>query len=71
MPWTPQNAHKHKKGLTDKQARKWSYVANSVLEKTGSESRAVRAANSQTKRAGNAPNSGAIERRLKRRRSNS
>ena len=31
MPWTPGDASKHNKGLSAKQARQWSQVANSAL----------------------------------------
>lgn len=31
MPWKPKDAHRHKKGLSDKQARQWAHVANSAL----------------------------------------
>lgn len=56
MPWTPSDAKRHKKGLSSKQARQWSAVANSVLQsclshggsRTSCEARAVRAANSVT-----------------------
>jgi len=30
MPWKPEDADKHKKGLTDKQKRQWAEIANSV-----------------------------------------
>lgn len=59
MPWAPGDASKHKKGLSPTQSRKWSHVANSVLQKTGDEARAVRAANSVTR--------GSVQRRLRRR----
>lgn len=53
MPWKAEDAARHKKGLSDKQARAWARIANSVLkgcrEKGGSdcEGRAVRIANSK------------------------
>lgn len=41
MPWTWEDASKHKKGLSEKQSKQWARVANSVLkrcmEKGGSE----------------------------------
>jgi len=37
MPWKASDAHKHKKGLTPKQARQWAAVANSALKKCESE----------------------------------
>ena len=30
MPWTPADAHRHKRGLSARQARQWARVANSV-----------------------------------------
>jgi hypothetical protein len=33
MPWTPEDAKRHKKGLTPKQAQQWSKVANSALSR--------------------------------------
>lgn len=33
MPFTKEDAKKHKKGLTDKQSEQWSAIANSVLSK--------------------------------------
>jgi hypothetical protein len=32
MPWTADDAHKHNKGLTAKEARQWAAVANSAYE---------------------------------------
>ena len=32
MPWTPQDASKHKAGLTSEQSKKWSKIANAVLK---------------------------------------
>lgn len=46
MPWSPSDAsRKTKKAKSAKSKRQWSDVANSVLEKTGDEGRAVRTAN--------------------------
>jgi hypothetical protein len=46
MPWTPSDAAAHtKKATTPKAQRQWSEVANSVLQATGDEGRAVREAN--------------------------
>lgn len=47
MPWTPSDGparHTHKADTPKKKAQ-WSAVANSVLEKTGDEGRAIREAN--------------------------
>jgi hypothetical protein len=54
MPWTARDAHKHKKGLSARQARQWSHVANGVLQtclndggsQSHCEGRAIREANS-------------------------
>lgn len=59
MPWNPGGAAKHKKNLSSKQKRQWAHVANSMLERTGDEGKAVRAANAVSGRRG------AIQRRLK------
>jgi Putative phage serine protease XkdF len=53
MPWTPKDASRHKKGLSAKEARQWSHIANSqlktCLDQGGSqehcEGQAIRAAN--------------------------
>jgi hypothetical protein len=54
MPWIPADAHRHKKGLSAKQARQWSTVANNILAtclakggaQSACEGRAIRGANS-------------------------
>ena len=46
MPWSEKDASKKtKKARSPKSRRQWRDVANSVLEKTGDEARAVRTAN--------------------------
>lgn len=51
MPWTPKDAKgKTRKASTPKKKRQWSKVANRVLDKTGDEGRAVRAANAAVKK---------------------
>ncbi len=46
MPWTPEDAPAHThKADTPRLRRMWCEVANSVLEETGDEGRAVRAGN--------------------------
>lgn len=53
MPWDASGAHKHKHGMSDKQASKWAKIANAVLKACQSEGgkdcegRAVRVANSR------------------------
>jgi len=50
MPWTAESfKKKHNKSLTDKQAAKAAKIANDVLEKTGDEAKAVKAANTRMK----------------------
>jgi hypothetical protein len=52
MPWTAADAKRHVKGLTPKQARQWSHVANAALSRcqdageSDCEGRAIRQANS-------------------------
>ncbi len=58
MPWSSGDATRFKKGLSEKQSRKWAHVANSTLLRTGSEAAAIRAANGVTR--------GSVQRRLKR-----
>ena len=46
MPWTEKDASKHTKSArTPKQKRQWRSIANSVLERTGNEGRAIASAN--------------------------
>lgn len=53
MPWTSRDAYRHtKKASTPNLQRMWSHVANSVLEKTGDEARAIREANAAVSRGG-------------------
>ena len=50
MPWEPREARlKTSKADTPKKQRQWAAVANNMLKKTGSESRAIRAANNTLK----------------------
>lgn len=47
MPWTSSDAYsKTHKAKSDKAKRQWSDVANSMLERTGDEATAIKAANS-------------------------
>ena len=47
MPWTAADASRYtKKANTAKIKKRWAQVANSVLEKTGDEGKAIREANS-------------------------
>ena len=57
MPWTPSDAERHTskaKGSIAK--RQWSDVANSVLQKTGDNGRAVRTANGVVNKRGSIVN---------------
>lgn len=46
MPWSVRDAYSHTKKASTPQAQsKWASVANSVLEQTGDEARAIRTAN--------------------------
>jgi len=53
MPWDVKGAHKHKKGLSKSQAKKWARIANGVLKtclaenksEKECEARAIRIAN--------------------------
>jgi hypothetical protein len=53
MPWSSKDAHKYKKGLTEKQAKKWAEIANSVYKQCRKDNgkdcaaKAVRVANSK------------------------
>lgn len=50
MPWQPEDAPKHNKGVqSERQRQVWAGIANETLAKTGDESRAIRAANSALK----------------------
>ena len=51
MPWVSADAPRHtRRASSPAKRRMWSHVANSVLEQTGNEGRAVRAANAAVKR---------------------
>lgn len=51
MPWGPGDATRHdKKARSGIAKRQWSDVANSVLNRTGDEGRAVREANAVIKK---------------------
>jgi hypothetical protein len=52
MPWTPREAAKHNRSVkSPKRKRQWSKVANSILERTGDDARAIRGANSAVKKS--------------------
>jgi hypothetical protein len=52
MPWKAKDAGKHDHAAnTPKRRRQWSDVANSILERTGSDARAIRGANSVVKKS--------------------
>lgn len=50
MPWQPRDARSHNRAVTGKRAEQWSAVANSVLEGTGDEGRAIATANAAIER---------------------
>ncbi len=51
MPWTPKDATRHtKKAKSPKAKRQFAKVANKVLERTGDEGRAIKAANAAVKK---------------------
>jgi hypothetical protein len=55
MPWSAKDAKRHsKKAKSPKRKRQWGHVANSILERTGDEARAVRGANSVIKKGSGA-----------------
>ena len=50
MPWTADDATAHtKKATSPEEKEKWAKIANSVLEETGDEGRAIRVANAAVK----------------------
>jgi hypothetical protein len=52
MPWTPGDSTRFtKKAKSPKRRRQWSHVADSMLERTGDEGAAIRAANSVVKKS--------------------
>lgn len=51
MPWSADDADKHKKGLSDDQKKKWAKIANSVLADSGDEGKAIRIANSKVSKS--------------------
>jgi hypothetical protein len=53
MPWGPEDARRFtKKARSAKAKRQFSHVANSMLERTGDEGAAIRAANAVVKKRG-------------------
>jgi len=52
MPWTPSDATRFtKKAKSPKRKRQWRDVADSMLERTGDEGAAIRAANSVVRKS--------------------
>jgi uncharacterized protein YdaT len=52
MPWTARDAYRHtKKASTPGAQSKWAKTANSVLEQSGDEAKAIRIANSVVENA--------------------
>jgi uncharacterized protein YdaT len=51
MPWTPASFKtRHNKGLTPAEAKKAAAIANTIIEETGDDAKAIRIANAQVKR---------------------
>ena len=51
MPWTASEAAKHDRAAkSPKRKRQWAKTANAILKRTGSDSRAIRGANSVVKK---------------------
>lgn len=56
MPYSAKDAKRHtKKADTPKKQRQWAHIFNSVMERTGSESAAFKAASGTVKKAGKKP----------------
>jgi predicted transcriptional regulator len=51
MPWAPNDADRHKKGLSQASKAQWAAIANKVLMETGSDKQAIKAANGATRSA--------------------
>lgn len=51
MPWSSGDAKRFKRGLGRGSSEKWASIANSVLAKSGDESKAIRIANNATRAA--------------------
>ena len=52
MPWSQREVSRHNKNVkSPKRKRQWAKVANSILKRTGSDSRAIRGANSVVKKS--------------------
>jgi uncharacterized protein YdaT len=52
MPWTARDASRHNKSVkSPKRKHQWSEVANSILDRTGDDARAIRGANSAVKKS--------------------
>jgi hypothetical protein len=52
MPWRPTDVSKHNRSVkSPKRKRQWTDVANSILERTGDDARAIRGANSVVKKS--------------------
>lgn len=51
MPWSAQDAHKHKKGMSDAQAAMWARVANKSLRSGDDEGTAIQKASGAVKKA--------------------
>jgi len=68
MPWKPNDATRHdREANTPARRRQWAEVADSVLERTGDEGRAVREANAVVRRRGRGTASDNVVRRARKR----
>lgn len=66
MPWKPGDASKHTKRATSAaKMRQWSTIANSVLEKTGDEAKAIKIANAAVAKSGSAKSNKSNKKRSK------
>ena len=64
MPWTPQDADKHIKGLAPRAKQVWANVANETLkscEGDDCEAKAIKVANAAAKRVGKVAKKGRIK----------
>jgi hypothetical protein len=46
MPWSTADAHRHKRGMTEREAGLWAKTANAARKHYGDDATAIRVANS-------------------------